>query len=236
MYSRSLTALLMLLTLFFSGCLEDPTTEDLDAAEVTAQGWEYFESAETTYPLDSESLYCRAIEKFELAAYMDTDAGDAYNGLGWSYMRINLEADAILNFNRGLSCSEGEVRREIAVGFGSLLLQENDMDKAESAKVLLETAVFGGGSVTPLESYTPYPWLFSHDVAISSGDVHLNLALAYLYTHRNSADPDAVLGTSDDPPNAPTCWGQYYIAEQILGGSDVRVIEMYDLLIAVSEI
>ena len=217
------------------GCLEDPTTENLDPQTLTAEGWTFFENAVYAYPVDQESLFCKAIEKFELAIYMDPQMGDAYNGLGWSYMRISLEADAILNFYRGLNRSTGEVKREIAVGLGSVLLQESSLEKAEAGAQLLRTAVFGESAYPPIDSINPV-WTFSHDPAISAGDVHLNLSLAYIFIHRNSPEPGAVLGTSDDMPNDDTAWGQYYQGELLLGTSDPRVMSVYNILIQIQNL
>jgi len=230
------TLFILFLTLFLLwGCLEDPTTEDLDPLTLTAEGWSFFENAVYAYPVDQESLFCKAIEKFELAIYMDPGMGDAYNGLGWSYMRISLEADAILNFYRGLSRSSGEVKRQIAIGLGSVLLQESSLDKAQAGAQLLRNAVFGEAAYPPIDSLSPM-WTFSHDPAISAGDVHLNLSLAYIFIHRNSPEPVAVLGTSDDMPNADTAWGQYYQGEILLGTSDPRVTNVYNILIQIQNV
>ncbi|HDS03027.1 MAG TPA: hypothetical protein ENN72_04885 [Firmicutes bacterium] len=233
---RKTLFVLMLSFFVLWGCLEDPTTADLSPGTLTAEGWELFENAVFAYPIDQESLYCQAIEKFELAIYMDPQAGNAYNGLGWSYMRISLEADAILNFYRGLSRSAGEVKREIAIGLGSLLLQENSLEKAQNGAQLLHMAVFGDGSTfAPLDTGSVI-WHFIHDPAISAGDVHLNLAMAYIYIHRNSPDPVAVLGTSDDPANADTAWGQYYMGASLLPPGDERAESVYNILIQIEDL
>ena len=216
--------------LFFSGCLEDPTTENLDATQLTKEGWEKFESASYQYPIDSDSGFCEAINKFELAVYADPNYWDGYNGLGWSYWRIGLYADAKYNFEIAFSKASGEVKLEIAIGYGSMLLNENNIFDYKKAVTLLEYAIFGANLSDS--------WHFKHDNSITAPLVHLNLAEAYIYVHRDLDDPDTnnpYLGNEDDAVNAHTAWGQYKKAAELLGADDPKVKELYQILLTLKE-
>ncbi len=199
--------------LLITGCLADPTTEDLDAETLTRQGWEYFMTASNLYPITSESDYCKAIEKFDLAVYTDSNYADAFNGLGWSYLRINLYAEAYFNFVKGLKTATGETRREILIGYASALLQENTIPRATLAKDFLENVVFGKNLLLVEGDELESTWSFKRDPNIRDSNVHMNLAWAYIYTSRNYAtdsEKRAIIGYDDDAEGASTAWGQYY--------------------------
>lgn len=198
--------------LFFSGCLADPTTEDLDAKTLTSQGWELFMKASLSYPLNADSDYCKAIEKFDLAVYTDQNYADAYNGLGWAYLRVNLYAEAYYNFIKGLKTATGEVRREILIGYASALLQENSVPQATLSKNMLEGVIFGKNVALIEGDELPPTWYFRRDPNIRDSNIRMNLAWAYIYTSRNfatEAEKKAIIGTSDDTAGNPTAWGQY---------------------------
>lgn len=227
--------ILFVVVVFFSGCLSDPTTEDLDAAALTAQGWELFMKASLSYPLNADSDYCKAIEKFDLAVYTDQNYADAYNGLGWAYLRINLYAEAYYNFTKGLKTATGEIRREILIGYASALLQENAVPQATLAKNMLEGVVFGKSIVLTEGDELPASWAFVRDSNIRDSNVRMNLAWAYIYTSRNfatEAEKKAIIGTSDDAAGDPTAWGQYKAAES---SSEIGTEELNRLYTALQQ-
>jgi tetratricopeptide (TPR) repeat protein len=63
------------------------------AASLTAQGWTRFEKGE----------YMEAIDKFNQALGKDADYADAYNGLGWSYAKLDTLNKALLSFGECLT-------------------------------------------------------------------------------------------------------------------------------------
>ncbi len=229
--------LLLLLSLVITGCLEDPTTQDLTADELTRQGWEYFMKAVNAYPLDGNSDYCKAVEKFDLAVYTDPEFADAYNGLGWAYLRINLFAEAYINFERGLRFASGEVRREMTIGLASALLQENNIQKATFAKNMLVDVVYGLSITTIEGDELPEDWTFSRDAAITDSNVHMNLAWAYLFTSRNyatDAEKLAIIGVDTDASNSPTAWGQYNYAAANGEIDSGELLKLYNALVMIS--
>jgi len=75
-----------------------------DAAALTAEGWALYEAAD----------YEGAVEKFDAAVDADAGYSDAYNGLGWSYGKMDSLAEAVASFD--LCVSQGDTRPDPYAG------------------------------------------------------------------------------------------------------------------------
>jgi tetratricopeptide (TPR) repeat protein len=91
---RSLALTLALgLVILWIGCGDKGTCPELTAESMTAEGWALFETGD----------FASAISKFEAAISTDTTYADAYNGLGWSHLRLDSLNRSISDFTESLS-------------------------------------------------------------------------------------------------------------------------------------
>lgn len=111
-----------------AGCGGDGGGGPVDtAASLTAQGWELYEAAD----------YDGAIGKFDAAIGLDANYSDAYNGLGWSYGKLDSLSKALTNFN--LCVSKGDTRPDPHAGKAPVLRDlnppqfQNAIDAADAA-------------------------------------------------------------------------------------------------------
>lgn len=185
-----LLALLIICTLFLPSC--KPTTEAGDtivnisdpgsqAITFTLQGWNSFEA----------KRYPEAVTHFRQAVQTNDQFGDAYNGLGWTYARMDSLQLALHYFDIALGQQANFLDAYAGRSFVSLALGDY------RGAILCVSAVEETGS----KFYS-----FRHDVKISMDDLLLVKAQSYFMLSNYPAaqalidrlDPDNAL----DPTSA----------------------------------
>jgi tetratricopeptide (TPR) repeat protein len=76
------------------GCSESPSRKVV--TDHIAEGWSLFEQGD----------YAGAVEEFQVG--VADDKYEAYNGLGWSYAKLDQLSDALTSFNAAISASTAE--------------------------------------------------------------------------------------------------------------------------------
>lgn len=129
---------------FLIACEEDPATQ-------VERGWQLFESGDF---LEARSAFMNA------AASGSTDA---YNGLGWSYLRLDSISEARIAF----AFASSDSNPEIYAGWSSANVLSEDFQKAleKSAVVLRQDANF----------------VFSHDTDVDYKDMIWQRAYCYYH-------------------------------------------------------
>ena len=129
------------------------TNCDKSAAELTAEGWGLFES----------SNFTSGKAKFSEALGKDGEYADAYNGRGWCSAFLDLDTEAISDFDAANSKGFGQLDAHAGLA-GVYVGNQEFLSAISNAKTVLSED----------SSYQ-----FSHQPAIDSLDLHLILALAY---------------------------------------------------------
>jgi tetratricopeptide (TPR) repeat protein len=126
-----------------------------DAASLTAEGWAHYE----------QGRYPDAIGKFDAAVEADPAYADAYNGLGWSYGKLDSLAEAAANF--AWCISNGETGPDPYAGQAPVL---RDLDPPQFSNAITAAS-------TALSKSSTYE--FSHNEDFDWRDLRLIMAQCY---------------------------------------------------------
>ncbi len=151
-----------------------------DTAEsLTADGWALFE----------QGKYDEAIEKFGEALELDDTYADAYNGLGWSYAKLDQLSDALSAFADCISNG-----MDTADPYAGQAPVYRDYDHANH----FENAI----SAATMALSKDRRYVFSHETTFDWHDLMIILAQSYFglsnYTSANTW-VDSLGGTPADP-------------------------------------
>jgi hypothetical protein len=179
----SLISMSILLVVFVS-CSKG-TNGDKSAAELTAEGWELFES----------SNFPSGKAKFSQALGKDGEYADAYNGRGWCNAFLDLDTEAISDFDA--ANSKGLGQPDTYAGLAGVYVGNQEFLSAIS------------NAKTVLSQDSSYQ--FSHQPAIDSLDLHLILAQAYYglggaYIDSAQQRVDYLNPANDLDPINPATW------------------------------
>lgn len=114
---------------------------------VVSNGWISFENGE----------YTQALSSFWDATRMDDEYADAYNGLGWTYARLDSMNKSVINFEEAISLSPDLIDAHAGVA-----IVDNDYENAEARA----TRVINNNP-----DYT-----FTHDLTVTIIDIYLSRA------------------------------------------------------------
>ncbi|MFH1220253.1 MAG: tetratricopeptide repeat protein [Candidatus Eisenbacteria bacterium] len=130
-----------------------------DTAEsLTADGWELYEAGN----------YTGAIAKFTQATELDADYADAYNGLGWTYGKLDSLAKAISNFD--LCISKGMTTADPYAGRAPAY---RDLDPPQfSSAITSATTALTKDSDYEFEHNEDFDW---HDLCLIKAQCHFAL-------------------------------------------------------------
>lgn len=129
--------------------------DDIGAAELTAEGWDLFET----------DNFAGAIAKFDAALVADAAFREANTGLGWAHMRSGDYVQAGTNFG----IAKGDAAQlDAFAGNAFLMLAENGFDDAIADA---ETVTSGDAA-----------YVFSHDAGVDVKDMKLIAAFGYFHT------------------------------------------------------
>jgi len=162
------------------GCGGDGGGPTDTASSLTAAGWTLFEKGE----------YELAIDKFERALGLKADYADAFNGLGWSYAKLDSLANALQNFGM---CVTNDP--DLTEGYAGCAPVYRDYD-TEPAH-FDSAAAFASTALTQEASFE-----FSHDEDFDWRDLRLIMAQSYYGLGEfllAKAQVDALGGVSLDP-------------------------------------
>jgi tetratricopeptide (TPR) repeat protein len=158
-----LTALLVIvLGIAFFGCEEEVMEPPPSQADWTAEGW----AAWTAGDFDN------AVRYFGNALKIDDNYMPAYNGLGWTYMRLQDTESSVSYFEDGVLYGAGYAnddrdKRALYVGLAYALEASDDFD----------------GSINAGETYLGMDpnggWIHPHDARITAYDAYIILAIDY---------------------------------------------------------
>jgi tetratricopeptide (TPR) repeat protein len=157
------------------------------ASSRTVEGWTLFESGD----------YEAAVEKFNRAASLDVSYAEAYDGLGWTYARLDSLSRSLDNFGRAVRTStHGDILTDSYAGsspvYRDLETRPQHFDSA---------AVYAGNALALERRY-----VFEHDQTFDWHDLHLIMAQSYFgltdYASAN-AQVDSLGGNVQDP-GSPT--------------------------------
>jgi tetratricopeptide (TPR) repeat protein len=146
----------------FLGCEEEVTEPPLSQADWTAEGWEAWTAGD----------FDDAIRYFGNAIKIDDNYMPAYNGLGWTYMRLQDTESSVIYFEDGILYGAGYPntdadKRALYVGLAYAL---------EASDEFL-------GSVTAGETYLAMDpngvWIHPHDTRLTAYDAYIILAVDY---------------------------------------------------------
>lgn len=149
---------------------------------LTMLGWESFELQD----------YAAAISYFTQAKSI-ADYTDAYNGLGWGYIRVDSIQNALLNFNSSITLDSLNI--DAYAGRSSVNLYLNRYT----------SAINDANNVISYDEF----YVFSHDTTISYKDIRLILAQSYFYTQqyeRAQEQVDIIYPENGLNPNDPSTW------------------------------
>jgi len=129
-----------------------------DAASLTAEGWTHYEQGE----------YDDAIGKFDAAVEADPSYADAYNGLGWSYGKLDSLAEALASF--ALCISNGETGPAPYAGQAPVL---RDVDPPQfSNAITAASTALTKDSDFEFEHYEDFDW---HDLHLIKAQCYFAL-------------------------------------------------------------
>jgi tetratricopeptide (TPR) repeat protein len=157
-YTKNLVRISLFCFLIFSlillyGCGKKSTQPEKTASEFTAEGWSLFESDDFT----------GAKSKFSEAMAKDGNYADAYNGRGWCNAFLDLDSDAISDFEA--ANTKNLSKPDAYAGLAGVYVGNQEFANAvENASMAL--------SMDP-------NYQFSHRTAIDFSDLHLIKAQAY---------------------------------------------------------
>jgi tetratricopeptide (TPR) repeat protein len=157
--SRGILVWLAVGALCLAGCGGGSTGTRKGAPEWTLDGWTAFEAGD----------YAGAVPDFQQAVSADPNYADAYNGLGWSYAKLDRLSDAVTQFSLGRSKGGMStlVRYEIFAGRAFAYNAQGGLNVAY-AIADAETVV----------TYSP-GFSFRLDGEVTAADVRLLLAECY---------------------------------------------------------
>ena len=107
--------------------------------------------------------YSGAVSKFNQALTLDGTAVDAYNGLGWSYAKLDQIASSVSKFDAGLS--RDGVNNEMRAGLAFVRNAQKLYGESDSLAGVVLVANAG--------------WIFSRDHTVNAQDLHLLMAENY---------------------------------------------------------
>jgi tetratricopeptide (TPR) repeat protein len=181
MLQMSLLACSLLCFAMLTGCGGGDGGEPGDtAASLTAQGWELYEDGD----------YEGAIGKFDAATDLDANYSDAYNGLGWSYAKLDSLSKALTNFN--LCVSKGDDRPDPSAGKAPVL---RDLDPPQFQNAIdAAIAALTKDSDFEFEHYEDFDW---HDLRLIKAQCYYALNM-----YPQAVAEIVALGGSVDDPNS----------------------------------
>ena len=151
-------AVLTVSFLFIVACGSINIEKPKNQVQWTADGWTHWKNGE----------YEEAEESFNNAIEVDSTYSDAYNGLGWTYLRMQMFTSSINNFNTVKMLETGtQVAYEALAGAAVSFFETDDF--ANSIASAKEVA----------DNDPDYKFEFSRDKSITSFDIHLLLAMDY---------------------------------------------------------
>ena len=146
--------ILIIVTLSFFSC-ENGGEPEGTAGELINSGWVNFEIGE----------YLKAIEDFNSAISKDASAAEAYSGIGWSRIRLDMIDAAQTGF---LTALDGNYAgKETLAGLAAISL----------AKEKYTVAIGYAESILNIDP----DWIFEHDNTIDFKDVWYIVAIAYFH-------------------------------------------------------
>ncbi|MCH7818507.1 MAG: hypothetical protein IIB40_03010 [Candidatus Marinimicrobia bacterium] len=149
--------ILIIVTLSFFSCEDNGEEPEVivTAEELIIAGWVNFETGE----------YAIAIEDFNSALSIDASASEAYSGIGWSRIRLEMIDDAQTSF---LAALDGNYAgEETFAGLAAISL----------VKEKYTAAIGYAESILNIDP----EWIFEHDNTIDYKDVWLIVATAYFH-------------------------------------------------------
>jgi hypothetical protein len=178
--------------LFFACGGKKGTTPEKTAEELTAEAWSLFESAD----------YVAAKSGFDQALSKDANYADAYNGRGWSNGFLDLNDDALADFQSAIA--KGLNQPDAHVGLAGLYLGKEEFQNATTHAL----------AALSLDS----DYSFAHKSSINYLDLHLILAQAYYglggdYLDSAQVEVDYLNPANHLDPADPNTWkvsGQTY--------------------------
>lgn len=180
--------LMLILVIVSANCgksTKPPPPPEPTAAELTAEGWQLFES----------NQFANAKPKFSEALGKDGEYADAYNGRGWCNAFLYLDNEAISDFDS--ANSKGLGKQDAHAGLAGIHVgNQESLSAINSARTVLSQD----------SSYQ-----FSHKPAIDSLDLHLILAQAYYglggaYLDSAQQRVDYLNPANDLDPTNPATW------------------------------
>jgi tetratricopeptide (TPR) repeat protein len=168
-----------------------------DAASLTAEGWELYEDGD----------YEGAIGKFDAAIDLDANYRDAYNGLGWSYGKLDSLADAVASFD--LCISKGDTRPDPYAGKAAVC-RDLDPPEFEDAIDAAATAL-SKDSDFEFEHYEDFDW---RDLRIIKAQCYF----ALLEYSQAVAEIDTLGGNDVDPDDPEAIAAEIERLEDLYGG------------------
>jgi hypothetical protein len=165
------------------GCGSESPTDGgpLNAATLTAQGWDQFEASD----------FAQARDKFVQATGKDASYGEAYNGLGWASMKFGSYTEALTAFDNAVG--HGVTSADPLAGKAIL---HRDLDGGNPTQVIIAASA----ALTKSPGYS-----FTHDRRLDWRDLRLLLAQARFQQGDYVAANDQVVllgGNSQDPQSA----------------------------------
>jgi len=168
-----------------------------DAAALTAEGWALYEAGN----------YEGAIGKFDEAIDADASYSDAYNGLGWSYGKLDSLEEALDNFD--LCISKGDTRPDPYAGKAPVC---RDIDPPEFSNAISAAATaLTKDSDFEFEHYDDFDW---RDLRIIKAQCYF----ALLQYSQAVAEIDALGGNDVDPGDPEAIAAEIERLEDLYGG------------------
>jgi tetratricopeptide (TPR) repeat protein len=167
------------------------------AASLTAEGWVLYESGD----------YEGAVGKFFGATQLDADYTDAYNGMGWSYGKLDSLVEAVTNFE--MCISKGDVRPDPYAGKAPVC---RDLDPPEfNEAISAASTALTKDSDFEFEHYEDFNWR----------DLRLIKAQCYFALKQYSqakTEIDALGGNTVDPNDPEAVAAEIERLEDLYGG------------------